>query len=102
VGTCSPTATWSKTKCSGSSSRARPGPGSWGSAATCAPSTRPVPRSRSSVTTSHLTWPPQSQARGQPSSRLSGSLLRPGRCSPGEGQKPGVGVQRWVWLKQSV
>ena len=40
-GTCSPPTSWARTSCSGTSSRARPGPGSWSSAATCAPSTRP-------------------------------------------------------------
>ncbi len=35
---------WARTSCSGTSSRARPGPGSWSSAATCAPSTRPSTR----------------------------------------------------------
>ena len=35
--------------------RARPGPGSWNSAGTCAPSTRPMSGSRSSATTSHPT-----------------------------------------------
>ena len=39
-GTCSPPMSWARTSCSGTSSRARPGPGSWSSAATCAPSTR--------------------------------------------------------------
>jgi hypothetical protein len=39
----------------GTSSRARPGPGSWSSAATCAPSTHPMCASRSSATTSHPT-----------------------------------------------
>jgi hypothetical protein len=34
--TCSPLTTWAKTSCMGTSSRVRPGPGSWNSAATCA------------------------------------------------------------------
>ena len=54
-GTCSPPTSWAKTRCSGTSSRARTGPGSWSSAATCAPSTRPTSRSRSSATTSART-----------------------------------------------
>jgi transposase len=54
-GTCSPPATWAKTSCMGTSSRARPAPGSWSSAATCAPSTRPMSASGSSATTSHPT-----------------------------------------------
>ena len=41
-GTCSPPTSWARTSCSGTSSRARPGPGSWSSAATCAPCTRRV------------------------------------------------------------
>ena len=41
-GTCSPPTSWARTSCTGTSSRARPGPGSWSSAATCAPSTRSV------------------------------------------------------------
>jgi hypothetical protein len=40
-----------ETSCSGTSSRARPAPGSWSSAATCAPFTRLRPGSRSSATT---------------------------------------------------
>jgi len=36
-GTYSPPTSWARTSCSGTSSRARPGPGSWSSAATCAP-----------------------------------------------------------------
>ena len=40
-GTCSPPTSWARTRCSGTSSHVRPGPGSWSSAATCAPSTRP-------------------------------------------------------------
>ena len=54
-GTCSPPTTWPKTSSTGTSSRARPGPGSWNSAATCAPSTRRTCGSRSSATTSHPT-----------------------------------------------
>ena len=54
-GTCSPPTSWARTSCTGTSSRARPGPGSWSSAATCAPSTRPPPGSRSSATTSART-----------------------------------------------
>jgi len=54
-GTCSPPTSWARTNCSGTSSHARPGPGSWSSAATCAPSTRPPSGSRSSATTSHPT-----------------------------------------------
>jgi transposase len=54
-GTCSPPTSWARTSCSGTSSRARPGPGSWSSAATCAPCTRHPSASRSSVTTSHRT-----------------------------------------------
>jgi transposase len=42
-------------KRSGTSSRARPGPGSWSSAGTCAPSTRSRPGSRSSATISART-----------------------------------------------
>jgi len=41
--------------CTGTSSPARPAPGSWSSAATCAPSTRRRCRSRSSATTSART-----------------------------------------------
>jgi hypothetical protein len=54
---------WAKTNCSGISSRARTGPGSWSSAATCAPSTHPMFGSRSSATTSHPPDHPQGQAR---------------------------------------
>ncbi len=54
-GTCSPPTSWAKTSCTGTSSRARPGPGSWNSAGTCARYTRPLPRSRSSATTSART-----------------------------------------------
>jgi transposase len=53
--TCSPPASWARTSCTGTSSRARPGPGSWNSAATCAPSTRRPSGSRSSATTSART-----------------------------------------------
>ena len=42
-GTCSRPMGWAKTICSGTSSRARPGPGSWNSAATCAPVSRVGP-----------------------------------------------------------
>jgi len=51
-GTCSPPTSWARTSCSGTSSRARPGPASWSSAATCAPFTHPLSGSRSSATTS--------------------------------------------------
>jgi transposase len=54
-GTCSPPTSWARTSCVGTSSHVRPGPGSWSSAATCAPSTRPRPGSRSSATTSART-----------------------------------------------
>src|SRR5437016_2278278 len=54
-GTCSPPTSWARTSSMGISSRARTGPGSWNSAATCAPSTRPISRSQSSATTSHPT-----------------------------------------------
>jgi transposase len=54
-GTCSLLTSWARTGCSGTSSRARPGPGSWSSAATCVPSTRPTSASRSSATTSART-----------------------------------------------
>ena len=54
-GTCSPLTSWARTSCSGTSSRARPGPGSWSSAATCARSTRSLLASRSSATTSART-----------------------------------------------
>ena len=54
-GTCSPPMSSARTSCTGTSSRARPGPGSWSSAATCAPSTRRPPGSRSSATTSART-----------------------------------------------
>jgi transposase len=54
-GTCSPPTSWARTSCSGTSSRARPGPGSWSSAATCGPFTRRPPGSRSSATTSART-----------------------------------------------
>ena len=54
-GTCSPPMTWAKTSSMGTSSRARPAPGSWTSAATSAPSTRRRCGSRSSATTSHPT-----------------------------------------------
>ncbi|HEV2257031.1 MAG TPA: helix-turn-helix domain-containing protein [Streptosporangiaceae bacterium] len=54
-GTCSPPTSWARTSCTGISSRARPGPGSWSSAVTCARSTRPPPGSRSSATTSART-----------------------------------------------
>jgi transposase len=54
-GTCSPPTNWAKTNCMGTSSRAKTGPGSWSSAATCAPSTRLRCGSRSSATTSHPT-----------------------------------------------
>ena len=54
-GTCSPPMSWARTSCSGTSSRARTGPGSWSSAAICAPSTRPRSGSRSSATTSART-----------------------------------------------
>jgi transposase len=49
-GTCSPPMSWARTGCTGTSSRARPGAGSWSSAATCAPFTRPRSGSRSSAT----------------------------------------------------
>src|ERR1022692_590134 len=39
-GTCSPPATWARTSSTGTSSRARPAPGSWSSAGTCASCTR--------------------------------------------------------------
>jgi transposase len=51
-GTCSPLTSWARTSRMGTSSRARTGPGSWSSAAACAPSARPGCGSRSSVTTS--------------------------------------------------
>jgi len=51
-GTCSPPTNWARTSCSGTSSRARPGPGSWSSAATCAPCIRRRFALRSSATTS--------------------------------------------------
>jgi len=54
-GTCSPLRSWARTSCTGTSSRARPGPGSWSSAATCAPSTPRRSGSRSSATTSART-----------------------------------------------
>jgi transposase len=54
-GTCSPPTSWARTSCTGTSSRARPGPGSWSSAVTCAPSTRLPPVSRLSATTSART-----------------------------------------------
>jgi transposase len=54
-GICSPPTSWARTSCMGISSRARPGHGSWSSAATCALSTRPMSGSRSSVTTSART-----------------------------------------------
>ena len=46
---------WARTSCTGISSRARPGPGSWSSAATCAACTRSLPGSRSSAITSART-----------------------------------------------
>jgi transposase len=54
-GTCSPPTSWPRTSSTGTSSHARPGPGSWSSAGTCAPCTRPAPASRSSATTSART-----------------------------------------------
>jgi hypothetical protein len=53
--TCSPLMSWARTSCTVTSSRARPGPGSWSSAATCARCTRHPPASRSSATTSART-----------------------------------------------
>jgi transposase len=54
-GTCSPHMSWARTSCSGTSSRARPGPGSWSSAATCAPCIPRQSGSRSSATTTART-----------------------------------------------
>jgi transposase len=51
-GASSPPTNSVRTSCSGTSSRARPGAGSWSSAVTCAPFTRPRSGSRSSATTS--------------------------------------------------
>ena len=51
-GICSPPTSWARTSCLGTSSRARTGPGSWSSAATCVPSARPRCGSRSSAATS--------------------------------------------------
>jgi transposase len=54
-GTCSPPTNWAKTSSTGTSSRARPGPGSWNSAATCALCIPHRCGSRSSATTSART-----------------------------------------------
>jgi transposase len=54
-GICSPPMSWAKTNCMGISSRARTGPGSWSSAATCALSTHPMSGSRSFATISART-----------------------------------------------
>lgn len=54
-GICSPSASWARTSCTGASGRARPGPGSWSSAAACAPCALQRSGSRSSVTTSART-----------------------------------------------
>ena len=51
----SPPTTWAPTSCMATSSRRRTARGSWNSAATCAPSTRPMSRSRSSAITSART-----------------------------------------------
>jgi Methyltransferase domain len=50
-----PVMSWARRSCSGTSSRAGTGPGSWNSAATCAPSTCPRCASRSSATTTAST-----------------------------------------------
>src|SRR5262249_26138352 len=73
-----------RTSCTGTSSRARPGPGSWSSAATCAPSTRPPSGSRSSATTSARTSAPARTAASGPGLRPTTSRsptrrrIRPG------------------------
>ena len=51
-GICPPPMNWARTSSAGISSRARPAPGSWSSAATCARPARQTSASRSPVTTS--------------------------------------------------
>jgi transposase len=75
---------WARTSCTGTSSPARPGPGSWSSAATCARPTRYLLASQSSATTSAPTSArPRTAASAPGLPRTTSRSLTPRRIRPG-------------------